>query len=53
MNIFYNDAFTHSNLKIDMTGKRVFNITEKIFVRKFPMLQKKILSIENKFIKKY
>ena len=41
MNIFYKDSFTvftHSNLKTDMTGNRL-NITEKIFVRKFPKLQ--------------
>ena len=40
MNLFYKDLFTQSNLKTDMTGKRVLNITEKIFVGKFPMLQK-------------
>ena len=29
MNIFYKDSFTHSNLKTDMKGNRVHNITEK------------------------
>ena len=50
--MFYNDLFTHSNLKTDLIGKKVLNIIEKIFVGKFPMLQK-ILSIKNKFTKKY
>ena len=40
MTSFYKDSFTYSNLKIDMTGKRVLNITVKIFVKKFPMFAK-------------
>ena len=40
MKFFYKESFTHSNLKIDMTGKRILNITGKIFVGKFRMLQK-------------
>ena len=40
MTSFYKDSFTYSNLKTDMTGKRVLNITVKIFVRKCPMFAK-------------
>ena len=39
MNFVYEDSLTHSNLKTDMTGKRVLNITGKIFVGKFQNLQ--------------
>ena len=35
MKFVYKDSFRHSNLKSNMTGIRILNVTEKIFVKKF------------------
>ena len=40
MKFLKKDALIHSNLKTDLTEKRVLNITGKIFVRKFSVMRK-------------